>query len=439
MFAYYLQLGLRSLKRNPVLTALMVMAIAFGVAASMITWSVFRVVSGNPIPWKSSQLYNVQVDNRGPQYDDPPNEPPEALNYTDAVALMQAHKAPHQTLLYDIAPSVLPKNPNDLPTTAYGYATSADFFSMFDVPFQYGSPWTNADDDAHAAVAVISNDLNKKLFGGANSIGRDVTLDMHAYRIVGVASHWDPKPRYYDAYDGMQFSADAPSVFIVFNRAIDMHVGLSGRNNCGGAPMHIAGDVEWLHRECAWIPFWAELPTPADVEKYKAFLTAYSSEQQQAGRFHWGPNVRLRNVTEWLAYKKVVPPESRISLFVSIGFFVICLVNTIGLLLAKFMRRSSEIGVRRALGATRREVYAQFLMEAATVGLAGGMLGLLLTIVGMQGVGLLFEPNVAHLARIDLSLLITTLMVSVLTTVIAAFYPTWRAAQVQPAWQLKSN
>lgn len=439
MFTYYLQLGLRSLRRNPVLTALMVMAIAFGVAASMITWSVFRVVSGNPIPWKSSQLYNVQVDNRGPQYDNPPGEPPEALNYTDAVALMQAHKAPHQTLFYDIAPSVLPRHADELPSTANGYATSADFFGMFDVPFEYGAPWTSADDDAHAAVAVISNALNERLFGGANSVGREVTLDMHAYRIIGVTGHWNPKPRYYDVYDGMQFFADPPQVFIVFNRAIDLHVGMSGRNNCGGGPMHISSDEEWLHRECAWIPFWAELPTQADVQKYREFLIAYSAEQQRAGRFQWAPNVRLRNVTEWLDFEKVVPSESRISLFVSIGFFVICLVNTIGLLLAKFMRRSSEIGVRRALGATRREVYAQFLVEAATVGLAGGVLGLLLTIVGMQGVGLLFEPDVAQLARVDVSLLVTALVVAVLATMVAAFYPTWRAAQVQPAWQLKSN
>jgi putative ABC transport system permease protein len=438
MFAYYFQLGLRSLKRNPALTALMVMAIGFGVAASMITWSVFRVVSGNPIPWKSSQLYNVQIDNRGPQYNETGNEPPDALNYTDAVALVRAHKAPHQTMLYDIAPSVLPQNSNDLPTTALGYATNADFFTMFDVPFKYGSPWTGADDNAHAAVAVISDELNEKLFGGANSVGRDVTLDMHTYRIVGVTERWDPKPRYYDVFDEMQF-ANPPQLYVAFNRAIDLHLGMSGRNNCGGAPMHINSDEEWLHRECAWIPFWAELPTRADEQNYEEFLTAYSADQQRAGRFNWAPNVRLRNVTEWLDHEKVVPAESRISLFVSIGFFIICLVNTIGLLLAKFMRRSSEIGVRRALGATRSEVYAQFLMEAAAVGLAGGLLGLLLTIIGMQGIGLLFEPDVARLAHIDLSLLFTTLIVAVLATVIAAFYPTWRAAQVQPAWQLKSN
>ncbi len=50
-------------------------------------------------------------------------------------------------------------------------------------------------------------------------------------------------------------------------------------------------------------------------------------------------NVRLRNVMQWLDHEHVVPPESRISLLVALGFFVICLINTIGLLLAKFLRR----------------------------------------------------------------------------------------------------
>ncbi|HEU4857011.1 MAG TPA: ABC transporter permease, partial [Rhodanobacteraceae bacterium] len=67
MLAYYLDLALRSLKRNPALTALMVVAIGFGVAASMITYSVFRAVSGNPIPDKSAQLFTPQIDSWGPQ------------------------------------------------------------------------------------------------------------------------------------------------------------------------------------------------------------------------------------------------------------------------------------------------------------------------------------------------------------------------------------
>jgi putative ABC transport system permease protein len=103
------------------------------------------------------------------------------------------------------------------------------------------------------------------------------------------------------------------------------------------------------------------------------------------------------------------------------------------------MRRAPEIGVRRALGASRRTIYAQFLVEASTVGLAGGALGLILTMLAMLGVDHVFEPAIAALARVDLSLIGLTFLAAIGSSMLAAFYPTWRAAQVQPAWQLKSN
>jgi len=102
-------------------------------------------------------------------------------------------------------------------------------------------------------------------------------------------------------------------------------------------------------------------------------------------------------------------------------------------------QRSSEIGVRRALGATRKEIYLQFLIEAAAIGLAGGVIGLILTGLGVMGISLVFEPDIAKLATLDASLVLLTMLLAILATVLAAFYPTWRAAQVQPAWQLKSN
>jgi putative ABC transport system permease protein len=436
MYAYYFQLGLRSLKRNPMLTALMVMAIGFGVAASMITYSVFRAVSGNPIPEKSAQLFVPQVDSWGPQENEK-GEPPGALNYVDAMALMKAHQASRMTLIYSVSLSTLPHDADSVPVETSGYAVTADFFTMFDVPFLYGSGWSTADDDSRAADVVISADFNQRMFGGTNSVGKKMTLSGHDYRIVGVTGHWDPSPRFYDVWGESGFS-DPPDFYLLLNRALDLKTDNDGRNSCRGEITYNSWE-QYLQSNCVWLMPWVELDTANDVARYRDFLEGYAADQQRAGRYGWAPNVRLPNVMEWLDVQHVVPPESRISLVVALGFFIICLVNTIGLLLAKFMRRAGEIGVRRALGATRHEIYAQYLVEAAAVGLAGGVLGLLLTMIGMSGVGLLFEPEVARLAHLDVSLVGLTLVVAIFATVAAAFYPAWRAAQVQPAWQLKSN
>ena len=436
MFAYYFQLGLRSLRRNPVLTLLMVMAIGFGVAASMITYSVFRAVSGNPIPDKSVQLFIPLVDNWGPQQNNQ-GEPPDALDYVDAMALMRAHEAKRQTLLYQVQMSVMPGGDRDLPLSANGYAVYGDFFPMFEVPFQYGSGWSTQDDKMRSADVVISSRLNQKLFGGVDSVGRTVNFSGHDYRVVGVTRPWNPQPRFFDLFNTSGFK-DASDFYMPFTRAQDLQMRSNGGNSCRGS-LTFTGWEDYRQSNCVWITAWVELDSAAGVARYRQFLESYAAEQRTAGRFAWAPNVRLRDVGQWLDYRRVVPPESRISLAVALGFFVICLVNTIGLLLAKFMRRAGEIGVRRALGATRREIYAQYLIEAGTVGLVGGVLGLLLTALGVSGVGVLFPPQIAQLAELDVSLVGLTLVVAIIATVLAAFYPAWRAAHVQPAWQLKSS
>nr|AAK17128.1 putative membrane transporter protein 1 [Lysobacter lactamgenus] len=437
MFGYYFRLGLRSLMRNPVLTALMIMSIAIGVAASMTTYAVFRATAGNPIPQKSSRLYAPQIDNWGPtETAENGGEPPRALAYADAIALMRDRRAQRQTALYPIAASIVPSERSVLPFQVNTYATYADTFPMFDVPFLFGGGWSANEDDSRAAVTVISRSLNDTLFKGANSVGEHINLDGRSYRITGVMDRWNPQPLFYDAANTGGF--DRPTqLFIPFTLAVSLQLPTIGNKSCYKTPD--TGWDAWLQSECAWIAYWAELPDAASAAAYRNYLRNYSAQQQQNGRFNWPPNERLRNVMEWLDFLKVVPPESKISALLGLGFLLICLVNTIGLLLAKFMRRASEIGVRRALGASRGAIYRQFLVEAATIGLAGGLLGLPLTGLGMLCTDLVFEPEIARLATLDTSLAALTLVVATLATVIAALYPIWRAAQVQPAWQLKTN
>ncbi len=440
MFSYYLELALRSLRRSPGLTALMVLAIGFGVAASMTSWSVFRAVSGDPIPWKSSKLFVPQIDNWGPtaRRGAGNDEPPDALSYTDAMALMRDHRAKRQSAIYQIMPSVVPADAGKHPINVSGRAVFSEFFPMVDAPFAYGSGWSAADDSRRAAVVVIGHKLNEKLFAGSNSVGKTVSIEGRDYRVVGVLKEWNPQPRFYDIVNSGGFYGGLDEVFLPFERAIAVSMPNDGNTNCNETPKE-SGFVGLQHSSCIWIAYMAELDGAAEVDAYRQYLDGYARAQQAAGRFSWPSNNRLRNLGEWLDYQQVVPRDTKVSLLVALGLLLVCLVNTVGLLLAKFLRRSSEIGVRRALGAPRKAIYLQFLTEAGVVGLAGGVLGLLLTGLGVASVSLVLPKSISDLARLDLSLLVLTLVVAVLATVLAGLYPTFRASRVQPAWQLKSN
>ncbi|MBQ4854587.1 ABC transporter permease [Rhodanobacter sp. B2A1Ga4] len=440
MLAYYFDLALRGCRRSKALTALVVVLMGCGVATCMVTFAVFRVAAADPIPWKSGQLFVPQIDNFGPAHNWK-GEPPILLSYTDAQALLHARQAKRQVLIYGSKWTVLPDDARQQPLPQEGDAVSSDFFAMFDARFRYGGGWSAHDDDQRAAVVVISSALNQKLFGGADSVGREINLDAHVYRIVGVLDEWEPRPRYFDMASTFYAFSHPRQLYLPFSRAIDVRKATTGQFYC--STNTVDPDLpDWssvLRSECAWIVAWVELPARADVARYRDWLRNYAAEQQRLGRFAWSPNTGLSNVGQWLHVMKVVPKSSALSLIVSVSFLLICLVNVVGLMLARFMRRAPEIGVRRALGASRGVIYRQFLVEAAVIGLAGGVLGLLLTALGMAGIGKVFEPELARLARLDASLLLLTVLVAVLASLIAALYPTWRAAQVQPAWQLKVN
>jgi putative ABC transport system permease protein len=440
MFNYYFGLALRSLKRNVVLTTLMIAAIGVGIGASMTTLTVFRAMSGDPIPEKSAQLFAVQIDNWGPVKktvvlgDDEHLQ--QQISYPDAIGLMNARAARRQTAMYVTGLALTPSNPQLLPFQVQVRAAYTDFFRMFDVPFRFGGPWNPADDENRADVVVITRELNDKVFGGANSIGKTLNLDNHDYRIVGVLDGWQPIPKFYDLNTGNYGKSE--ELFLPFTRAIEGQMTSWGNNNCAGD----IGDPGWegrLRSECIWIQFWAELPTAADVDHYRRFLNNYASEQQRSGRFDWPAHTRIHDVREWLVHEHAVMDEVRILVLVSFSFLLVCLLNAMGLMLAKIMGRAGDIGVRRALGANRRAIFGQCLIEAGVIGFAGGLLGLALTALGLAGLRSLLSEQVSLLTRFGLTDISIAVLLSVIATVLAGLYPTWRAARVQPAWQLKAQ
>jgi putative ABC transport system permease protein len=438
VFNYYFALALRSLRRNVVLTVLMIAAIGVGIGASMTILTVFRAMGNDPIPNKSRQLFAVQIDNWGPRRNggSSGDNLTEQLSYTDAIALMNMRAAHRQTAMYATGAALTPSNPDLRPFQVHGRAAYADFFPMFSVPFLFGAPWTAADDAAHADVVVITRELNDKVFGGSNPVGKTVNLDGRDYRVMGVIDRWQPMPKFYDLNNDMYGKSE--EAFIPFTRAVESQMPSWGNNNCHG-DLGAPGWDGHLRSECVWIQYWAELPTAADAEHYRSVLNNYAAEQQHNGRFHWPPNTKARDVREWLNYQHVVSSEVRIMVLVSFSFLLVCLLNAMGLMLAKIMGRAGDIGVRRALGANRRAIFSQCLIEAAVVGFAGGLLGLALTALGLVGLRSLLSESVSRLTHMSLSDIAIAVSLSVFATTLAGLYPTWRAAQVQPAWQLKAQ
>lgn len=434
MFGYYLDLALRSLKRNKLLTALMVFAIALGIGASMTTLTVLHVLSGNPIPGKSSQLYRVQIDPRDQYGWRPGMEPPMQVTWIDGMNLLDAKRADRQALMTGGLVAIQPAQSTLDPFFEPTRYTTAGFFPMFDVPFQYGHAWNAQDDTSSARVVVLSHVLNDKLFGGKDSVGQMLPLGGHVFQIVGVLGDWRPNPLFYDL--NRKSYNENEGLYIPLSTSQDLGFQHDGGTDCWGNGA--GSNVMKRDTNCVWLQFWVQLDTPAKAAAYKQFLIHYSEEQKTLGRFQRPPNVRLRDVMQWLDYNQVVPPNVRLQTWLAFGFLVVCLVNTVGLMLAKFMRRQGELSVRRAMGASRRSLFAQLLVESGVVGVAGGGAGLLLALLGLWIVR--HRPTeYASLAHLDPAMLLVTFLLAVCASLLAGLLPAWRACYIAPASVLKSQ
>jgi putative ABC transport system permease protein len=434
MFAYYCNLALRSFRRNKVLTALMVLAIALGIGASMTMLTVLHNLSGDPLPSRSGVLYHPQIDPRPAQLPGADVEPPDDLTWQDAVNLYDLPGGPKRVLTSGNWLPTRVDAPNSSLAMTTTRASTADMFSMFDMRLIYGAGWSPQDDDRRALVVVLTRALNDKLFGGADSVGRTLVIATKVFRIVGVIDDWNPQPRFYDVNSAGAYSKPE-QMFMPFFTWLDLP------QDYGYGPMRCWNNSDGTHdpktSNCTWAQLWVQLDTAAQVAGYRQALENYSTQQRQLGRFQRTPNVRLRGLVDWLDYKRVVPSTVRMQTFIAFGVLLVCLVNAVGLLVSKFMRKAGEVGVRRALGASQGAVFAQCMTESVLIGLAGGLLGLPLAWLGLW---LVRQQPMAYAARVglDAGMLGIALLIAVVCALLAGLWPAWRASRIAPALQVKS-
>ena len=452
MSMYYVRLAFKSFLRTPGLTALMVCAIALGIGVCVMTMTVYHAMSGNPIWWKNDRLYAVTMDNWGP--DRPhdtrvPSLPPPQLTYKDAIYLLGSNVPERKTVMYVLQSVVAGGVADSKPMPVMTRAATGDFFEMFDAPFKYGSGWNVKTDQSATPVAVLSKEQNEKMFGGVNSVGRTIRWNDHEFRIVGVLDDWFPKPRFYDLNNGA-FSPPE-DIYIPFSWAIALEQQPNGGTSNCWKPEPVKDFKDFLGSDCVWTQMWVELPNATSRERMQAVLDGYWAEQRKAGRFQRPRNNRLTDVSQWLKEQGVVDNDNRVLVGISFAFLAVCLLNTVGLLLAKFLNSAAITGVRRALGASRRQIFAQHLTEVGLLASVGAVLGLGLGALGLWGVHALYASGYGfsstagdrggyqELTHFDLSTVVWAVVLAVLSAFLAGLYPAWRIGRVAPAVSLKSQ
>lgn len=438
MFIYYLQMAMKSLLKTKVTSALMIIAIACGIGISMTALTLNHMTDNNPIAHKNDQLFSLQLMTIGREdtywFED--GRYPYQITYQDATNIVRDNPDMKLAPMYKSGFAVRNEAQTSKPFLNSARLTSRHFFSLFDMPFLYGSTWSKKADKDGANVVVISDEMNTKIFGGGDNTNKQIYLDNTLFTIVGITKTWKPAPKFYDVNNGPFQKVE--QFFVPLSLSPIMEIGSWGNNN-GWKDESINNHQDKLQSEIMWLQFWAQLDTKEEKEAFEQYLTGYISEQKKLGRFNRDDaGAALSNVQQWLDLNNVVGDDSSVLVGVSFMFLAVCLVNTIGLLLAKFLRSAPEVGVRRALGASKGQVFIQHLIEVGLLGFIGGLLGLVMANLGLYMLRNEFNGfNVV--ATMDLTMLFAAPVIAILATTLAGLYPAWRVCTTLPSVHLKTQ
>lgn len=437
MLLYHLRIAFKSLRRSLGFSAVVVGGIALGIGVASLFATIRHALAKDPIPHKSGVLYNVRLDNWDPAKPHPNKAgiPPQ-VTFRDMTEIMRTDIPVRQGGMFKANLYVFPEPGSGRPTRTLIRMCFADFFPMFDAPFQYGSGWDRKADQGPEPVIVLGEEMNDKLFGGQNSVGRTVRIEDREFRVVGVLKPWRPSIKFYDI---TQQQLQAPEqVFMPLGWLRPMQIRTSGNSDGWKSPPQ-PGFEGVLVSETTWLQMWVELPDEATRQRYLDFLGAYVTEQKKQGRFPRPQRVEVTPLMKLMDEQGVTPPELTAMVVVSLLFLAVCALNLTGLLLAKFLARAPEIGVRRALGASRKHVFLQHVVECELVGVLGGALGILLSLaaVGFANGWVKALFNRGDLIQFDATMAGYALGLSLLAGLVAGVYPAWRVCRIPPAVHLK--
>jgi predicted permease len=310
-----------------------------------------------------------------------------------------------------------------------GLYVSGDFFSTLGVTTLIGRPLTPADDTPSAPPAIVLNYAYwVRAFSAAPSVvGQTVRLDSTTVTIVGVA-----EPRFTNLTPGKPLD-----VFIPFSLA-DRVRGEWWRNQD-----RLTDPANW------WVVMLGRLKPGVSIgQAQAAATTTFRNEMLHGSKPVFkeadAPEIHLALVRSGLnGETSQIAPALYLTMAIVAFILLIACANVAGLTLARSSSRQKEMAVRLALGAGRARLARQLLTESVLLSCAGGALGVLLAVWGVDAIGKLMsrasdQPFPFTVAP-DWRVLAFTVAVTLLTAILFGLAPALRGSRVDLTPSLKES
>ena len=322
------------------------------------------------------------------------------LKYNDA---LEIEKSDRLTTVDKVAASYSSRaqisfQENNMNTNVIGI--TENYFSLRNIEIEYGVGITQKDIGTSSKVVVIGNGVIEELFTGkVNPIGQGIRIDGNSFKIIGITKS-----------KGSEMVSSDDSVFIPLTTAQKVLYGID----------HVTSILVSAKNE--------ELIDPAMNQLGYLLLELHGIKNPEDADFSiTSQEDLLETVSEITGtFTTLLTGIAAISLVVGgIGIMNIMLVTV--------TERTREIGIRKALGAKRKTITTQFLVESIVLTLTGGVLGVLLGI----GVSLIITKTMGLPSVISITSISLAVGVSCLIGIIFGWYPAHRASKLQPIEALR--
>ncbi|MDE0093063.1 MAG: ABC transporter permease [Gammaproteobacteria bacterium] len=306
--------------------------------------------------------------------------------------------------------SVFSREPNSNPTQQPEvWAVSPSFFELSSLAVDEGRLFTEDDNENFLPVAVLGETAARELFPNGRAIGQFIKVNYQWFEVIGILIDRQVAS---DEFQGENVGGESDRVYIPL---------FTGLNRLKQEVF--ASEISSLKLRIA--------------ETEKEMGPASNAIQQQLIRRHGGQeDVRMVIPTDLLAQQRATQRIFTIVMSAVAGIsLIVGGIGIMNIMLANVMERKSEIGLLRAVGATRADVVRQFIVETTVIALAGASLGVIAGIGIAYGIAFFAKWAVAWDAFIILA------SVSVCVTIAVGFgvYPAMSASRLDPVAALQSE